>query len=308
MKRLEDFRIFYNHTIYPELQRMEKRRNRLILLLVVSASLCIVLFIIAQLLHIFSLSLLIILIEIFYALFLVQKIKNYIQTFKPRVMNLILDFIDDSINYGTLKYDANGGLDKKTFLSSNIFTPRSVSYTSEDYIGGNIGSIAFELSETRVTEFSRVKNMQDWVFDGVFMKAKLQIPVKGSLLIIPKTEKPYLSRTIKKWMSSGHVKVNNLIRNKTFRNRFETFANKKSNPMQFLTEGLQTSILQYIDQHDKLFYLSYKNGTIYLAVSEEKDILEPNIFKSNLKFTLIKEFYEDVYILLQILEDLDLHH
>ena len=63
-------------------------------------------------------------------------------------MNLILDFIDDSINYGTLKYDANGGLDKKTFLSSNIFTPRSVSYTSEDYIGGNIGSIAFELSET----------------------------------------------------------------------------------------------------------------------------------------------------------------
>jgi len=308
MKRLEDLRIFYNHTIYPELKRMEKKRNRLILLIGISTALCIILFIIAQLLHIFSLSLLVVLIEIFYVLFLISRIRTYVQTFKPRIMNLILDFIDDSINYGTLTYDANSGLDKKTFLSSKIFFPRSINYESEDYIQGQIGSISFELSETRVTEFSRVKNTQEWVFDGVFMKAKLQLPVKGSLLIIPKTEKPYLSKTIKHWMGSGHVKVYDLIRNKTFRNLFETFANKKSNPMQFLTEGLQNSIIKYTEEHDKKFYLSYSNGTIFMAVSEEKDILEPNLFKSNLKFSLIKEFYEDVYILLQILEDLDLHH
>lgn len=308
MKRLEDFRIFYNHTIYPELKRMEKKRNRLILLLIISGLLCIILFIIAQVLHIFSLSLLVILLEIFYALFLVHKIRKYVLTFKPRIMNLILDFIDDSINYGTLSYDAKGGITKKTFLSSKIFFPRATSYESEDYIKGNIGSISFELAETRVTEFSRVKNTQDWVFDGVFMKAKLQLPIKGSLLIIPREEKPYLSKTIKHWMGSGHVKVHGLIRNKTFRNIFETFANKKSNPMQFLTEGLQESIIKYTTEHEKLFYLSYNNGTIYLAVSEEKDILEPNLFKSNLKFSLIKEFYQDVYILLQILEDLDLHH
>lgn len=308
MKRLEDFRIFYNHTIYPELKRMEKKRNRLILLIGISAVLCIVLFIIAQILHIFSLSLLVILLEIFYILYLIHRIRKYVQTFKPRIMNLILDFIDDSINYGTLVYKADGSIDKKTFLASKIFFPRATNYESEDYIKGNIGSISFELAETRVTEYSRVRNTQDWVFDGVFMKAKLQLPVKGSLLIIPREEKPYLSKTIKHWMGSGHVKAYDLIRNKTFRKLFETFASKKSNPMQFLTEGLQESIIKYTELHDKLFYLSYNNGTIYLAVSEEKDILEPHLFKSNLRFSLIKEFYEDVYILLQILEDLDLHH
>ena len=148
----------------------------------------------------------------------------------------------------------------------------------------------------------------EWIFDGVFMKATLQIPIKGSILIIPKTEKPYLSRTIKQWVGAGHVKVNNLIRNPQFRAQFETYANKKSNPVGFLTEGLQASILQYTQAFDKLFYLAYKNGIIYMAISEEKDILEPHLFKSNLKFSLIKEFYDDITILLHILEDLDLHH
>ena len=306
--RLEDFRIFYNHSIHPELRRMEKKRNRLLILIGVSCFFGIGLAIIAQLLHIFSLSLIILLILIFYITFLVYRINNFIKTFKPRIMNLILDFIDDGINYGTLSYQADGGLGKGEFMKSKLFHPNRMIFEEEDYIKGTIGSVDFQLCEMRVLQQSKVRNTTEWVFDGVFMKAKLHFKLNGNLYILPKSEKPYLSKTLKNILGSGNVKVNNLIRNKEFTNLFETFASKKTNPMQFLTEGLQNSIIDYTNNFDKLFYLSFNNGTIYLAISEEKDILEPNLFKSNLKFNLVKEFYEDVFILMRIVEELDLHH
>ena len=308
MNKLDAFRIFYNHSIYPELKRMEVKRNRVLYLIGFSILLGIILITIAQLLHIFALSLIIVLLVCFYTAFLFYRIRQYVKTFKPRIMELILDFIDNSINYSTLSYEPDRGVGFANFKKSNIFQLSNPDFQEEDYIKGNIGSVAFELAETRVKNPSKVSGRMEWIFDGVFMKAKLQIPIKGSILIIPKTEKPYLSRTIKQWVGAGHVKVNNLIRNPQFRAQFETYANKKSNPVGFLTEGLQASILQYTQAFDKLFYLAYKNGIIYMAISEEKDILEPHLFKSNLKFSLIKEFYDDITILLHIQEDLDLHH
>lgn len=306
--RIDDFRIFYNHSIHPELRRMEKKRNRLLILIGVSAFFGIGLAIIAQLLNIFSLSLIIILILVLYITFLTYRVNTFVKTFKPRIMNLILDFIDDGINYGALSYDAEGGIGRGEFMKSNLFFPNRMIFEEEDYIKGTIGSVDFQLCEMRVLQQSKVRNSAEWIFDGVFMKAKLHFKLNGNLYILPKSEKPYLSKTLKNILGSGNVKVNNLIRNKEFTSIFETFASKKTNPMQFLTEGLQNSIIEYTNSFDKLFYLSFNNGTIYLAISEEKDILEPNLFKSNLKFNLVKEFYEDVFILLRIVEELDLHH
>ena len=37
MRRIDEFRLFYNHTIQPELVRMERVRKRLLFLLTISA-------------------------------------------------------------------------------------------------------------------------------------------------------------------------------------------------------------------------------------------------------------------------------
>ena len=52
-------------------------------------------------------------------------------------------------------------------------------------------------------------------------------------------------------------------------------------------------------------YLSFIQNAIYVAVSQEKDLLEPALWQSNMSFDLIREFYEDITLLLSIVLDVD---
>lgn len=51
------------------------------------------------------------------------RIQVYYQEFKPRVVGLVLDFIDNDINYGTFRYDAKGGIPKAKFLAGKKYLP-----------------------------------------------------------------------------------------------------------------------------------------------------------------------------------------
>ena len=46
---------------------------------------------------------------------------------------------------------------------------------------------------------------------------------------------------------------------------------------------------------------------MFLAVTEPKDLLEPNVFQSNVSFELVREFFEDLQLLLSVLEDMDVN-
>ena len=55
----------------------------------------------------------------------------------------------------------------------------------------------------------------------------------------------------------------------------------------------------------KEIYVSFINNDIYVGVTEPKDILEPSIFMSNVSFELVREFYEDIELLVSIVQDFD---
>ena len=58
-------------------------------------------------------------------------------------------------------------------------------------------------------------------------------------------------------------------------------------------------------QTNKEIYISFLANDMYLAVTNPKDILEPKIFQSNLSYPLIREFFEDIQILVTIVQDID---
>ncbi|MCB0619636.1 MAG: DUF3137 domain-containing protein, partial [Saprospiraceae bacterium] len=47
------------------------------------------------------------------------------------------------------------------------------------------------------------------------------------------------------------------------------------------------------------------NHQAYIAITEQKDILEPFVFRSNVSFELVREFFEDIQLLMRIVEDID---
>ena len=308
MRRLEEFRIFYNHTIHPELMRLDRQRKRLLWLLFASFLFVIGIILLEIFVKIWLITLLLSLPIGIYISYLGYRIRLFIRTFKPQVVNLILDFIDDSVNYGDLKYDAKGGLPKKRLFESKLFGTRADVYEAEDYITGSIGNIGFELCELNIREFSRVRSRLNYVFRGIFLHAKLEESLKGTIVILPREYRQYLTRAIREVRSTGARNINEMMRSQEFRETFISFATRDAKLRRLLSEDMQNILVQYREETGKEIYISFINKNIYLAITNDRNILEPYLFRSNVSFELVREFYEDIVMLFEIIEDFDALH
>ena len=308
MRRLEEFRIFYNHTIHPELMRLDKQRKRLLLLLFLSLLFLLGVFLFEMVVGIWFITLLLTLPIGMYISFLGYRIQRFFRAFKPQIVSLILDFIDDSVNYGALTYEAKGGLPKNLFHESKLFGSNADVYEAEDYIKGKIGSISFELCELNVREFSRVRSRLNYVFKGIFLHATLEESLQGAITIYPKEYRQYLSRAIRHSVSDGARSINDMMRSEEFRETFLSYATPDAKVRDLLSLDMQNFLVDYRDETDKEIYISFIDTNIYLAITGDRNILEPYLFRSNTSFELVREFYEDISMLFDIVEDFDKLH
>jgi hypothetical protein len=325
MRRLDEFRIYYNHTIYPELLRTELERKRIIRLFGLSIILVIGLTGIELYFSVFILTLIGLIPLIAYFSWLIVKSYNFRKTFKPRVVRLLLDFLDDQLNYSEFKYSAKKFLPKQEFLASRIFKTRANYYEGEDFISGEIGSIKFQLCEIRVQDHSPVDQKVQEVFKGIFVRTKLQLQqerAQGTLLILPKERRQQLEGSIKRILDEGGE---NLMRNPhdaPFANRFDVYANDAPQDILFeefveqeeneviptrdlLTVSLQQLIANYVEEYGKELFISIVNQEVYIFITEPDNFLEPYLFKPNSSFELIRDFYRDLELVVQIIEDFD---
>ena len=308
MERLNEFRLFYNHTIHPELLRMERKRKRLLTLLFLSCIVLIFVLILQIYVHILAVTLILLILVGFYIAYLVYKIREFKVTFKPNVINLIMDFIDDDINYGTLTYEAKRKIPKKDFLRSALFATDAPFYEGEDYIKGSYRELTFELSELNVKEYSKVRNRLNYIFKGIFLVGVYaEKSKKGRIIVLPRDYQQYQSRTVKEFYFKGGKPVNELM-TRSFDKVFITLASRGLNIEQVLSRDMQKALLNFRERTDKEIYVSFIDNKVYVAVTEPKDILEPEIFYSNVSFDLLREFFEELQLLLSILEDLDVNN
>lgn len=336
MRRIHEFRLFYNHTIHPELVRMERMRKRILFLLTISAVAIGVMVIVLLYFQAAMLSFFLLMPFGFYLSYLLYRIQQFRSKFKPNVVNLILDFVDNSVNYGTLKYESNRKVEKKYFLASQIFKTQAPQYTGEDYISGKIGELDFELSELNVREYSKVRSRLNYVFRGIFLYAKLnqksvgeflETEMLGEVLILPKKFKPYLSKTIRSFNLRGGEPVDEetlktinlydeqliigkeVVKKEMLANEmgkhFLIYATEGTDISKKLSSAMQHTILNFREKTDNELYVSFIKNEIYIAITEPEDILEPYVFRSNVSFELVYEFYEEIDLLMSMLEDFD---
>ncbi|MFT6019638.1 MAG: hypothetical protein ACI9CQ_002440, partial [Saprospiraceae bacterium] len=302
MQGLAEFRIFYNHTIHPELVRMEMKRKQLLWLFLLSIFLLIAVIGLDIYLGAFAFALVLMIPLGLWTSFLLYRIQRFRSTFKPQVVDLILDFVDDDANFGTLSYDSKKFIDKKRFMQSGLFGTRILEYNGEDFISGKIGELDFELCELSVKALSRVKTDLDEVFRGVFLHATFNTQTEGAVIVWPRETKQYRSKAIKNFISSGGKNVDHYMEVESFRELFTTYATSEAHVDKTLNREMQIALADYRIQTDKAVYFSFMADNVYIGVTEPKDILEPSIFKNNTDFELVQEFFEDLRMLFSIVE------
>jgi hypothetical protein len=307
MQTLNDLRQFYNHTIHPELMRMEQKRHQLLLFLGISFLILLTILFLQVYIKILVITLALMIPLVIYISFIFNELETFKSTFKPRVVSLLLDFIDNDVTFKTdLKYIEKGSISRDTFTASRLFNTAAPDFVGEDYITGEMGELEFEMSELSVKEFSPVRNRLDDVFRGVFLHARFTHDVQpsdGEILVLPRHRKPFLSKTIKAFT----VKYGKIYepQNPHFRDEFVVYKTENANIRGFLSNDMQNAILRYRQKEGKDIYMSFIGNNIYIAVTQEKDLLEPILWQSNVSFDLIKEFYEDITLILSIIIDID---
>ena len=117
----KSLQLFYNHAIHPELIRMERRRRRLVRLLLGSGLLIFALFIFQLYLGIAALALFIMIPVAFYGVQLYLSVKRFVKTYKPAIVKQILSYIQTRPNVGELHYDPEKSIGKSEFKASGLF-------------------------------------------------------------------------------------------------------------------------------------------------------------------------------------------
>ncbi len=305
MKRLDEFRIFYNKTIHPELLRMERSRNRLLRLLAFSAFLLLCIIGLQVYLGIFALTIFLCIPIVILMGYLGARIRRFVTTFKPTIINLILSFIDDGLNVGTLSYQPKASIPKETFDESGLFVDITSFYRGEDHISGRVGEMDFEMSELDIREVSPVSNRLVTIFKGIFLRAIFNEETEGEIKVWPREKMQYYSKPIKAFTWDGAINVDYEIMNDEFRDAFVTFGREDTKIVSILTDPMQQAIVDYAFETGKELFMAFKDQEIYIAITEPRDLLEPYIFSSNLSFELVRGFFEDVKLLLEIVEEFD---
>jgi len=308
MERLEEFRLYYVQTIAPELQRLERKRLRLVGLLLMSVLVFGGLIAFQFYVNIWVIFLLLMIPHVFYTGYLLRQLQRFRQRFKPNVIEPLLDFIDNGPNFDTnypLAYYPREGMTKKLFQDSGIFSTPAPYYTAEDKIAGKIGEIEFELCELDVRENSPVRADLDEVFKGVFLHAFFKAQVSGQVRVWPRSRRQFLTKAIKDFTFTGGKNADHEIMNPSFRQLFMVYATPNTVVHAILPETIQEAIVRYHTRIGRDLYFSFQNKDFFVGITQPKDLLEPYIFRSNQSFDLILEFMRDITLILQIVQEFD---
>ena len=228
-----------------------------------------------------------------------NRFQNYRRLFKPRVVQLILQHI-----HAQLRYDPDGQIPQARFMASGLFSAEPSAYHAEDFIAGTIGNIKFELCELDVRQEAIVEGAPSVLFKGLFFYTATPEPFEGRVLIFPNEETQYHIRSIKAITRMGGFRVD--MAESSFNTHYSVFADSATDVSNLLSDNLINDIASYKEKYDKRFFIAFNDGYFYLAVANPRDILEPSLWKSNVSFKLIKEFYDDLTMITSIVRDFDL--
>jgi hypothetical protein len=131
----------------------------------------------------------------------------------------------------------------------------------------------------------------------------------GGVLCLPDVHRKYLSRSERAFHLEGGRRVREGIF-PDFEAVFDTYATPDVRVKDVISEEFQKAVLrfrQYFQGQNrkKEIYFSIIGDKIYLALWEDRNLLEPSLFRNNANFDTVQEFYEDIRMLLELVMEVD---
>ncbi|GAA6617926.1 DUF3137 domain-containing protein [Scytonema sp. NUACC26] len=150
--------------------------------------------------------------------------------------------------------------------------------------------------EVLINELSRKK-----IFTGIFFRAEFNKRIKGKTIVLPNK----LSSNLKT-LNLGTSELINL-EDSEFSKLFTVYGDDQVEARYILSTNLMAKLVKFRQKAQKNIYVSFVENTIYIAIEYPEDIFEPKLFHSMFNFTPLKGYFENIQLMLGIVEDLNLN-
>lgn len=306
MKSVSELTDFYYKSLYPTLEKLEKdRKNLSHRIIMVGIFLTVIAGVAAYSLqgfYEFVLFATIALGGIAYK-FLVH---DYTHEFKMSVIKPLVHAIDSS-----LVYASNTHVSDYYFENSRLFE-KPDKLSGNDYVKGQIEGINIQFSDLHAqkkNQNSKGKDTWSTIFQGLFVVADFNKHFSGETIVLPDTAQSTFGDIIGHWLQSNNMARDELIKmdDPAFEKEFVIYSTDQVEARYILSHALMKKLLDFKHKSAHPVSISFVGAHIYMAISYNKDLFEPSIFRSLLDYKVAMEYVKTLHLAISIVEELKLN-
>ena len=318
MKTLETF---YQSDLLPDLEKLEARRltvkKKFIQAVVIAVGVNLIFLFVAGK---FGIDLMFLL--MFMALtanftllpWYTKYFKSYKEGFKGTIIPKIVAFIDQG-----LRYDKAGMVTKEEFMASHLFNDKPGDYHGDDLVAGSLGKTAIRFSEIHAkrvdiirknssSSSQRTQKKYTPIFNGLFFVADFNKSFKSTTVVLPDTAQKLFGE-LGQALQRMNVKNGQLIKleDPEFEKLFVVYGQDQVEARYILSTSLMHRIVEFQKRARKKMRISFSASKLYMAIPFERELFEPKIMESLLNISQVQAYYDDLKLVIDIVEDLNLN-
>ncbi len=319
MKSYPEFQAFYYNTLYPLLEPLEEERKDTAMrafiwcgaIAIVMGVLMILIMVLPVTLDdrgewIFTVGVLgVLAMGGAYALI----IRSYVSRFKEVVIQNLVGFIDSG-----MRYAPTDCIPASTYLESGIFKREYDRYNGDDCVQGRIGQTEFLFSELH-TEYREVyyekgRRRERWVtiFRGLFFVADFHKDFQGTTYVLPDVAERFLGGLGGIFQSNNNSHGNLIkLEDPEFERLFVVYGSDTIEAHYILSTSLMSRIVAFQQKTGRPLRIAFVNSKMFIAISHDRPLFEPNVFRSLLEIEHVSEYFDDLSLALGIVEDMNLN-
>jgi len=314
MKSTEELRELFESDLKPALQAIEGQRKSILTKYIICIAGALLsfgaaFFLAETYIIVFYLAIAAILGLGYYLFFVVKKQqKAYRAIYKQDVVKEIVRLINPD-----WQYRSEGRISESDYNSSQLFNTRLDRYEGDDLVSGVIDKTDFKFSElhtqykTTKTD-SEGKTETEWhtVFKGLFAHADFNKEINGRTFVLPQHASKQFSKFGMSINNGGKTELVKL-ENPEFEKIFKVYGTDQIESRYVLTPTMMEAMVNIYKKYDRRVYFSFIGSRVYVAMSFNKDLFEPRILKSGVRFEDMEQMNEQFRLIQTIIQEMNLN-
>lgn len=312
MITIDNLKNLYDTEFKPKLNQIENLRITTKRNWIIAAIIGFITFVTYQIVTIYWVVIAIVISGIIGVIFFVIKgLKSYLKyrhEFKNQIVSKIVTLINPNYTYEPDKH-----IEQSHFTNSALFLTTPDRYNGDDLITGKIDKTDFEFSEIKAdykTESTKDgKKETEWhtIFNGIFFHADFNKNLEGRTFVLPDTAEKLLGKFGRKLQ-----KINNRgqlvqLEDPRFEKEFVVYSSSQNEARYILTPVMMEAIVNIKKMYNHKIHISFIGQRVYCAISFNKQLFEPTVFKSPVNFNIVAQMYHILTLIETIVSQMKLN-